>query len=127
MASRCGWRWKDKLESRATLAFYGGFEAVFFKSSDVALNSFSNIEDGFLFGAALANTTGQAGALCYPIVIFTWIKDNLTHFLPHNYYSIEYIIFQIRPAEYSRPATASRCGWKWSGGRVVKLELDEKK
>jgi hypothetical protein len=83
MGSRCGWRWKDKLESRATLAFYGGFEAVFFKSSDVALNSFSNIEDGFLFGAALANTTGQAGALCYPIVIFIRVKNDSRFCITH--------------------------------------------
>jgi hypothetical protein len=75
-------------------ALFGNLEAIFFESSDIALNSLSNIQDCFLSGAALTNAARQTGALSYPIAFFAWIKNDLAHFYTSLFYRDKYSILQ---------------------------------
>jgi hypothetical protein len=56
-----------------------GFGPVLLDCGDITPNGFLDILDGFFPCLTLADATGEAGALHYPIAVFPWIDNNLSH------------------------------------------------
>jgi hypothetical protein len=54
-------------------------EFVLLKGSNIAPDGFSDVGNRHLFGMALTDAAGQAGALGDPIPIFARVNDDLSH------------------------------------------------
>ena len=63
----------------------GNWQTIVFQCQDVALYGFANVLHCVFLTFSLADATGQTGAFCHPVTVFTRIKDYLSHgFCPTN-------------------------------------------